>query len=58
MENRCSNAGGLSGEENIGQAGPQEQCAPTYGKRRQGMDISYEGIWRYAPLVASLANTN
>ena len=31
--------------------------APTYGQQKAGMDFSYKGIWGYAPLIVSLANT-
>ncbi len=48
-----------SGKERMGEAliDIDGTIARTLGKCKKGMEISYNGIWGYAPLIISLANT-
>jgi hypothetical protein len=34
-----------------------DTLAPTSGKRKRRMSRSYNGVWGYAPLIVSLANS-
>ncbi len=47
------------GKERMGEAliDIDGTIARTLGQCKKGMDISYNGIWGYAPLIISLANT-
>ena len=44
-------------EDDIAYLDVDGTIAPTTGAHKAGMDISYKGIWGYAPLIVSLANT-
>lgn len=50
---------GQQGEEFFEQAivDADGTLAPTYGECKQGMDVTFKGVWGYHPLVISLANT-
>ena len=43
--------------ENIAYIDVDGTMAPTTGSHKAGIGISYKGIWGYAPLIVSLANT-
>lgn len=45
------------GGEGIAYVDVDGTIAGTTGGHKQGMDMSYKGIWGYAPLIVSLANT-
>lgn len=47
----------LDGGDGIAYIDADGTIAGTTGGHKQGMDISYKGIWGYAPLIVSLANT-
>jgi len=49
---------GLSdAERRLGIVDVDGALAPTTGECKQGMDIAYNGVWGYHPLIVSLANT-
>ena len=47
----------LGGVDGVAYIDADGTIAPTTGGHKQGMDMSYKGIWGYAPLIVSLANT-
>ena len=41
----------------VAERGRRAAPAPTLGQKTEGMDVAYEGVWGYPPLIVSLAST-